>query len=59
MATVTLTAPNGAPVKIDPRNVIQILGAARTIIQLRSGHMPEVRESREEALDKITAPKKR
>ncbi len=59
MATVTLTTLSGRPLKVDPSNVRQVLGTRHAVVYLTSGIDVMVRESRDLALDKITAPKRR
>jgi len=57
MAMITLTTLTGRPLKINPDKVRQVLGTSRAVVYLANGIDVEVRENRNEALDKITAPK--
>ena len=59
MATITLTTLSGQPLKVDPNTVRQVLGTDRAVVYLASGIDVEVLENRNEALEKITAPKRR
>ena len=59
MALITLTTLKGLPLKVDPSTVRQVLGTRRAVVYLSSGIDVEVRERPEEALEKITTPKKR
>lgn len=54
---VTLTAISGRPLRVDPKSVRQVLGNSHAQVYLDSGIDFEVRETRDEALERITAPK--
>ena len=59
MAKVTLTFPNGRPFTVDPANVRQVLGGSHAQVYFHKGMDITVRETREQALEKITAPKEK